>query len=57
MYNTNKQAIPTQGGTSNKHGFCLENKNLFKNLKKINSLTFQLSTTHIRIYLGYLGKT
>ena len=26
------------GGTSNKYGFCLENKNLFKNL---NSLTSQ----------------
>ena len=52
MDSTNKQAMPTQGGTSNKHGFGLENKNLFKNLKKINSLTFQLSTIHIRTYLG-----
>ena len=37
------------GGTSNKHGFCLENKNLFKNL---NSLTSVLSTIYIRTYLG-----
>ena len=39
--------MPTRG-TSNKYGFCLENKNLFKNL---DSLTSQLSTIYIRTYL------
>ena len=29
MYNTNRQAMDTQGAPAgNKHGFCLENKNL-----------------------------
>ena len=36
-------------GHQYKHSFCLQNKNLFKNL---NSLTSQLSTTYIRTYLG-----
>ena len=45
----NKQVMPTQGGTSNKHCFCFENQNLFKNL---NSLTSHLSTIYIRTYLG-----
>ena len=45
IYNTNKQAIPTQGVPVT----CLENKNLTKNL---NSLTYQLSTIYISTYLG-----
>ena len=39
--------VQCSGGTSNKHGFCLENKNLFKNL---NSLTSQLSNVYVRTY-------
>ena len=48
IYNTNKQAMPTQGApvTNIIH---LENKNLFKNL---NSLTSLLSTIYIRTSLG-----
>ena len=51
IYNTNKQVKVGGGGGGMvwEHGFCLKNKNLFKNL---NSLTSQLSTIYIRTYLG-----